>query len=70
MKKIMILGAFVFITGIDFGQAPPPPTQQGQSGNQPLGGGAPIAGGLGILLALAAGYGAKKVYDARRNFKK
>jgi len=41
---------------------PPPPPGHGTGGNVP-GGGAPIAGGIGILLALGAAYGGKKVYD-------
>ena len=36
-------------------------------GNPPVGGGtAPVGSGLIILLALGAGYGSKKVYDARK----
>ena len=35
-------------------------------GNAPVGGYAPIGSGLVILLALGAGYGTKKVYDARK----
>lgn len=42
---------------------PPPPAEHGQSGNQP---GAPIDGGLGILLALGASYGARKLYKNRK----
>ena len=38
----------------------------GGEGANPVGGGAPIGGGLIIMLALAAGYGTKKVYDARK----
>lgn len=41
---------------------PPPPPGHGSGGNVP-GGGAPIAGGIGILLALGAAYGGKKVWD-------
>ncbi len=43
---------------------PPPPPDHGSGGNVP-GGGAPIAGGIGILLALGAAYGGKKVWDFR-----
>lgn len=46
-------------------QDPPPPPDHNSSGNVP-GGGAPIAGGLGILLILGATYGAKKVYDIQK----
>ena len=38
-----------------------PPSQHGTSGNQP-GGGAPVDGGLSILLAFSALYAGKKVY--------
>lgn len=38
----------------------------GVGGNHPVGGTAPIGSGLVILLALGAGYGSKKVYDARK----
>jgi hypothetical protein len=38
----------------------------GGSGNLPVGGSAPIGSGLVILLALGAGYGSKKVYNARK----
>jgi hypothetical protein len=34
--------------------------------NPPVGGYAPIGSGLIILMALGAGYGSKKVYDARK----
>ncbi len=44
---------------------PPPPGGHGETGNQPAeGGGAPIGGGLGILLALGAAYGGRKIYQA------
>jgi len=52
-------------------QTPPPPN--GGNGaptpgnNTPVGGGAPIAGGVGILLALGAAYGFKKVYYINKN---
>jgi hypothetical protein len=38
----------------------------GDGSNAPVGGYAPIGSGLVILLALGAGYGSKKVYDARK----
>ena len=40
---------------------PPMPGNHGQNGNAPVG--APIDGGLGILLALGATYGSRKVYQ-------
>ena len=39
---------------------------QPMPGNIPVGGNAPIGSGLVILLALGAGYGSKKVYNARK----
>jgi hypothetical protein len=49
------------------GNPPPPPANHGEDTNQPPGGGAPITGGIGILLALGAAYGAKKQYNIRKN---
>jgi len=48
------------------GDPPPPPGEHGQNGNQPPGGGAPITGGIGILLALGATYGVKKFNDLKK----
>jgi hypothetical protein len=51
---------------------PPPPPNGGPSnghglgGNQPAGPGAPIGGGLEVLLALGALYSGKKVYTFRK----
>lgn len=71
MKKILITALFLlsisFTTSELAAQVPPPPPGggHGESGNQPAeGGGAPIGGGLGILLALGAAYGGKKLYKA------
>jgi hypothetical protein len=38
----------------------------GGGGQNPVGGGAPLSGGLIILLSLGFGYGAKKVYEFRK----
>lgn len=63
--KILLIALFAFNTSLLFSQSapPPPPSGHGQSGNQPAGNGAPIGSGLGILLALGAAYGGKKVWD-------
>jgi len=42
-----------------------PPADHGVASNQ-SGGGAPIGGGLFILLGLGAAYGGKKLYDKRK----
>jgi hypothetical protein len=72
--KIMILRilffAFLFISpGISLlAQAPPPPPHDAQSGGGGGGpvGGAPLDGGLVILLALGAAYGGKKILGSRK----
>ncbi len=70
MKKILITTLFLF--GLLLGsqqlisQPPPPPENHGEEGNQNAGNGAPIGGGLFILLGLGAAYGAKKVYDIQK----
>jgi len=67
MLKIGVLTAFI-IVGVTFRgftqqpTPPPMPGDHGQNGPPPVG--APIDGGLGILLALGATYGGKKVYQA------
>lgn len=43
---------------------PNPPNDHGQGGNEPPGGGAPIAGGISILITLGAAYGARKWYQS------
>lgn len=64
------LGLLILIAGFTLttpvmgqnGDPPPPPAQHGETGNQPVGGGAPIGEGLAILTLLSAGYGARKWY--------
>ncbi len=51
------------------GTPPPPPDDPSSGGNGPVGGGAPIGSGMAFFLALGLGYGAKKVYDARKTGK-
>jgi hypothetical protein len=73
LRKIWLTSAFLFtsmfmITAIaDPPLPPPPPGGHGLGGNQQ---GAPIDGGLGILLALGAGYGSLKLYRSRKAEKK
>jgi hypothetical protein len=70
MKKLfaIITILFFFILPLISIADPPPPPGYGGSGG--AGGGtpvgAPIDGGLGILIALGAIYGGKKIYDARK----
>jgi hypothetical protein len=62
IKTLIFCGLFVLSVGA-MAQVPPPPPGGGHggTGNVP-GGGAPIGSGIGILLALGAAYGSKKVY--------
>ena len=68
MKKFIVifLMAFslMFWSNQIFAQSGPP-SNHGLAGNQ-AGGGAPIGGGLFILLGLGAAYGGKKLYDKRK----
>ena len=69
-KILTIAVFFLMFNVVANAQAPPPPEGSGGqsgSGNVPGGGGAPIGSGLVVLLALGAGYGAKKVYSFRKS---
>jgi hypothetical protein len=73
MKKIIrniIVSSFLicsplFMNNI-FADQPPNPGGGPGSGDEPVGGGAPIGSGLFVMLSLAATYGSKKVFDARK----
>ncbi len=65
---VLTLFVLVFTTSV-FAQDPPPPPPgagHGAGGSQVPGGGAPIGSGLVLLIAMAAGYGGKKVYDFKK----
>ncbi len=71
MKKI-ILTALIAICSIGLFAQPVPPPNSGGSGGHGLSGnqkGAPLDGGLGILMLLGAAYGAKKVYRFKKQDK-
>jgi hypothetical protein len=66
MKKILAITAILTISGFALlAQAPPtPPSDPSNGGGGPVGGGgAPIGSGIVLLIAMAAGYGGKKVFD-------
>jgi len=69
MKKfIMVLClaiSLLFWSNRIYAQADPP-ADHGASTDQP-GGGAPIGGGVFILLGLAAAYGGKKLYNQKKS---
>ncbi len=71
MKKIiritLILSLITFATMISLAEPPGPPT--GDPADPDINGGpvgAPIDGGLGILLAMGGAYGARKLYKAKK----
>jgi len=68
--KIVLLTVFfiTFTVALNSVLGQPMPGGDPSSGgvNPPVGGYAPIGSGLIILLSLAAGYGSKKIYAARK----
>ena len=62
---LLIVGATLITLNAKADAPPPPPPEHGETGNVP-GGGAPIGGGLFILLGLGACYSPKKIYDLRK----
>ena len=69
IRKILLSLFMFFLTAAMYAQEPPPPPPDHGSGGNVPGGGAAITGGIGILLALGAAYGGKKVYEYRKNRK-
>ncbi len=73
MKKTLIVLLLLFLPAFPVqlhAEDPPPPPNGGStpvgSGGTPVGG-APIDGGLGILLLLGAGYGGVQLFSAIRS---
>ncbi len=70
MKKVIqILAiALVILVPVILSAQPLPydPGIGGGTASNPVGGGAPIGGGLLIMLSLAIGYGTRKIYEARK----
>ena len=72
MKKIILLTVFTAICSFALlaqSPPPPPPDDPSSGGNGPVGGGAPIGSGIVLLITLAAGYGAKKVFNGTNSGK-
>jgi len=69
IRAILALAAFIVVPLITLAQGPPPPPGQpgapGNNGQTPVG--APIDGGLGVLLALGLGYGGYKIYKIKKS---
>jgi len=72
LRKILII-FFLSIIGTTgaFAQSnpPPPPGDHGTGSDQTTGEGAPIGGGVAMLLTMGAAYGGKKYYDYRKKLK-
>lgn len=67
MKKLILLSIFLMIGSMAIlAQDPPEPPSDAGSGGGPVGGGSPVGSGLVIMVALAAGYGTRKIYQAKR----
>jgi len=64
---IFLMSTPLFVTNV-FADAPPDPGGGPGTGDPPVGGGAPLGSGLIILLSLASGYGARKIYKSKKNF--
>ena len=73
MKKIIQVLTIAVILCIPFiliaQPLPYDPAIGGGEGSNPVGGGAPLTGGLLIMLSLGIGYGMKKTVDLRNNKK-
>ncbi len=54
MKKFLILASFVLCSVVTYAQPQPP--------NNPV----PLDGGISLLIAAGAAFGAKKVYDVKK----
>ena len=73
VKSFLILAGIVAamsLSSVSFAQPPAPPAAGGNGGSsEPIGGSAPIGGGIALLLTMGAAYGAKKVYSIRKETK-
>ena len=64
IKLLILLIGLFFIHNSSIAQGPPnPPGDPSTGGVGPVGGTAPVGSGLGIMLALSIGFGAKKTYN-------
>lgn len=64
-KSVTILAVVLLVAAVNSGlmsqPAPWDPAIGGGEGNYPVGGGAPLGGGLFFLMALAVGYATRKL---------
>jgi len=72
MKKLITTFLITLLISFSISTLADPPAPPGNPGTGGGGGGpvgAPIDGGLGILLVMGAAYGGKKLYKARKDKK-
>lgn len=70
LRKLLLTTVLLLpLTFISFADQPPDPGGGGPGGgDEPVGGGSPLGSGLVLLMSLALGYGAKKVYRNKKRF--
>ncbi|MCX6307116.1 MAG: hypothetical protein NT040_19290 [Bacteroidetes bacterium] len=69
MKKAFFILSFLTVFSVTLmaqPAPPPPPASANEGGNGPIGGGAPIDGGLATALLMVAGFGAWKWNKAHK----
>jgi hypothetical protein len=71
MKKailnLILVGLLIIVPVIMVSASSPPPPPPGPgTGDDPIGGTAPVGSGLVLLISMGAAYGAKKIYNARK----
>jgi len=66
MKKYILVMLLLGFTAFCHGQQAPPPQDDNPAGGTPMGGSAPIGGGVAMLMAMGVAYGGKKYYDYRK----
>ncbi len=73
LKRNIAIAAFLVITTLFvstqlMAQSPPPPNDgDSGAGGTPVGGTAPIGGGLALLLAFGSAYGGTKVFKVNKD---
>ncbi len=66
--KFIVFLLFLFLVKIQLTAQPLPPLTHGTSGDQADG--APLDGGISLLLLLSAAYGSKRIHQFRKEKKK
>jgi len=69
LLKVLMVATFVCGSFSAFAPPPNPPPDPGSGGGGGGPVGAPIDGGLGILLAMGVAYGGRKFYQSRKSKK-